>query len=528
MRSAENKCGRALEDAPAVHWKPLTASSRGGNSCRGESLDAALQSQSAMKPKFLNSIFKLIGKILPVKLAKDQQGVKPAGSKRKVSRYGLHQAGALQTTGRPSESEVAALMAYDRGDPASLDELVEKGYVFGTLEEVFRRWHEVSLRDAGFPGKRECVCNEEPREDAICNSEIGTTDDEGWVKIATYGVHPGSVAGRDQHFYEEDANAVVGEFNSLRGRLGRMFRGIPIYIGHPDSRPDLYTDHRRLGKYTDLQARPDGLWAKEELNSLGLENKREGYWMYPSPRWDAPAGRPLFRPSRLISVGLTNSPRLLNSEPVANSTLDSEDSNQNNTTPIENTTIMDRKLLTEKLGLDVTATDEEILAKLASLMSERDAAAAKETEKAGELTQKTGELEAASNSIRVLNTRITTLETDLTQARETVANGLLDTAVQDGRISQADRAAWLPRLTGTRREEEANTLAALKPAMNTKPIDVTQSRVEIGDEKGRRETIANAVDGIMKTKGVNYDDAWELAKKDPALKPVWEAMKAQG
>lgn len=161
---------------------------------------------------------------------------------------------------------------------------------------------------AGLFHRREAVANEEPREDAICNSEIGSTDEEGWVKIASYGTHPGSVAGRDQHFYEEDANAVISEFNSLRGRAGRLFRGIPIYIGHPDSRPDLYTDHRRLGKYTDLQARADGLWAKEELNSLGLENKREGYWMYPSPRWDAPAGRPQFRPTRLISVGLTNKP----------------------------------------------------------------------------------------------------------------------------------------------------------------------------------------------------------------------------
>lgn len=368
---------------------------------------------------------------------------------------------------------------------------------------------------------REAISNDEPREDAICNSEIGATDENGWVKIAAYGVHPGSVQGRDQHFFEEDANAVVEEFNSIRGKLGRMWRGIPIYIGHPDSRPDLYTDHRRLGKYTDLEARPDGLWAKEELNSLGLENKREGYWMYPSPRWDAPAGRPKFRPTRLISVGLTNSPRLLNSEPVANSTLDAENQTETNT-------IMDRKLICEKLGLDVTATDEEILAKITSLKSERDSAAAK-------MTEKETELETASNSITTLtgdlNTaraRITTLEGTLASERETIANGLLDAAVSDGRITQADRAAWLPRLTGDARETEANALAGLKPTLNTRSIDVSGSRVEIGDEKSRRETIANAVEAIIREKGVSYDDAWNLAKKDPALQPVWDAMKTEG
>lgn len=372
--------------------------------------------------------------------------------------------------------------------------------------------------------RREAVANDEPREDAICNSEIGATDEDGWVKIAAYGVHPGSVPGRDQHFFEEDANAVVSEFSSLRGRLGRMFRGIPIYIGHPDARPDLYTDHRRLGKYTDLQARPDGLWAKEELNSLGLENKREGYWIYPSPRWDAPAGRPKFRPTRLISVGLTNSPRLLGSEPVTNSTLDAENQEPTN----NNAIIMDRKLICEKLGLDVTATDEEILAKIASLMSAGDDAAAKLRDKEAELETTSNSLTTLTAELRTARERVTTLEGSLASERETIANGLLDAAVADGRITQADRAAWLPRLTGETREAEINSLAKLRPSLNTKPIDVSKSRVEIGDEKGRRETIANAVDTIMREKGVNYDEAWLIAKKDPALKPVWDAMKTEG
>lgn len=55
MPSAENKCGRALVDAPAVHWKPLTASSRGSIFNRRESLNAALRKQPTMKPTLLNS-----------------------------------------------------------------------------------------------------------------------------------------------------------------------------------------------------------------------------------------------------------------------------------------------------------------------------------------------------------------------------------------------------------------------------------------------------------------------------------------
>ena len=325
------------------------------------------QHTHTMKPNRFNSLFKFVRKILAMDFTKDEQRVKALGAEGKVSRYRLHKACALDTARSPGEAEAAALMAYDRGDPAALDELVKQGYVFGTLQEAARIWHEISLRDGELLGQRECVANSaatSEREGAVSNAAEEPFDgtDDGWMKIAPFGSYPGSRPGRPQHFTEVEANAMVGEFRSLRGRLGRMFRGAPVYIGHPDKDPAVYTDHRRLGKVIDLQARPDGLYGEVEWNALGLENKREGYWVFPSPRWDAPAGRSEFRPDRLISVGLTNMPRIAASEPVTNSQ-DFENENQTNTD------IMDRKLLTEKLGLDVTATDEEILAKLTQVLS---------------------------------------------------------------------------------------------------------------------------------------------------------------
>jgi hypothetical protein len=371
--------------------------------------------------------------------------------------------------------------------------------------------------------RRESVANDQAaREADISNAADAPIDEiteDRWVKIAPFGTYPGSKPDRPQHFHEEEANAMVREFGSLRGKAGRLFRGIPIYIGHPDKHPQIYTDHRRLGRFTDLQVRPDGLYGEAEWNSLGEENLKEGYWVYPSPRWDAPEGRPSFRPDRLISVGLTNSPRIVESEPVTNSTLDDE---------TQTDTDMDRKLLTEKLGLDVTATDEEILAKIAMLNSEAETARTK-------LTEKETLMETAENSLITVRTelettkgRVTALEGDVQAAREALANSQLDAAVESGRITEADRAAWLPRLTGDARESEANALLAVKPQYNTRSLDVTKQRQEIGDEKGRRETIANAVDTIIREKGVSYDDAWLLAKKDPALKPVWEAMRTEG
>lgn len=485
-----------------------------------------------MKPNFFNSLFRLIGKVLPVQFAKDQQGMKPLGSKRQIARDGTHETCALDAAGSPGEKETAALVAYDLGDPSALNELVKQGYVFGTLEEIREVWHKISMRDAGFPGKREAVANSAPaadaREAALANAADSPVDGgaDAWIKIAPYGTYPGTKPGRPQHFSESEANEMVAEFHSLRGKAGRLFRGVPIYIGHPDANPEIYTDHRRLGKLVELQVRPDGLYGEAAWNSLGEENQREGYWVYPSPRWDAPKGRKDFRPDRLISLGLTNRPRITESEPVTNS-LDIESPTNNNTaTP----TIMDRKLLTEKLGLDVTATDEEIMAAIAALQSSAETAKAKETEAATAttgLSAMTTEKEQLANSLTTAKAKIITLETAVQTARESHANSLLDAAETAGRITKAERPTWLPRLTGEQRETEANALGAITPKLNTRSLDVSRSRVEIGDEAQRRESIANAVDTLMTTKGLTYHEAYLAAKKDPALKPVWDAMKTE-
>ena len=129
--------------------------------------------------------------------------------------------------------------------------------------------------------------------------------------------------------------------------------------------------------------------------------------------------------------------------------------------------------------------------------------------------------------MRTAEGKITALETSVRAAREAHANSLLDTAESSGRITRADRPTWLPRLTGESREAEANALMALTPTLNTASLDVSRSRQSIGDERARREAIANAVDTLMATKGMSYHEAFIATKKDPALKQVWDAMKTE-
>ncbi|MEI6675068.1 MAG: phage protease [Verrucomicrobiota bacterium] len=230
------------------------------------------------------------------------------------------------------------------------------------LNSIFRREAVANVtQDA--KARESSVANALDPAEAIDFSESA----DGWFKISPYGVFRGKTPGRPQHVSVENAKAMESEFNSMLGTLGRLFRGIPIYHGHPDVDPEIWPDDRRIGKITQLQARADGLWGFAEWNSLGDQNKAEGWWIYPSPRWDSPVGQTRFTPDRLISIGLTNTPRIEDSEPVFNSELE--------TKTLETTTEpnqpMDPKLIRQKLGLAPEATDEEVIAKLDSVMASR-------------------------------------------------------------------------------------------------------------------------------------------------------------
>lgn len=389
--------------------------------------------------------------------------------------------------------------------------------IINTITKLFRRDRESVTNKDELP-----TIND--RRAAVANTaEVPPIMDGGWMKVAPYGDFEGKERGRLQHFHRAEAERMVSEFNSFKGRLGRMFRGRSIFIGHPDADPHNYPDERRLGKIIDLEARADGLWAKPEWNSLGKENITEGYWVYPSPYWDAPAGATKFRPDRLISIGLTNNPRIVASEPVCNS----EDKKQT-------TDIMDRQKLLAKLGLEAEATDEEILAKIDAYMNAADS---KEDKKAAEemknsLDQANAEREAAENSVKQLKPELeaekakaTGLETKLQESRTAHANTLLDAATQDGRITKADREKWDGDFAADF-EKASNSLAAIKPALNTQELQLEKSRQAVSDQQSRRETIANAVDAKMAATGCEYHEAYAAVKKDPAMREVFDAMES--
>lgn len=343
--------------------------------------------------------------------------------------------------------------------------------------------------------------------------EVLDQDQDGWFKVSPYGVFPGKTPGRNQNFGLTEAKAMETHFNSIAGRLGRVFRGVPIYIGHPDVDRSVWPDERRLGKVISLQARADGLWAQAEWNSLGRENIENGFWIYPSPRWDGIGGQSQFHPDRLLSIGLTNNPRIATSEPIANS----PDADGDDVETSQQTEIMDRKLLIEMLGLPPEATDEDIKAKLLAVLKENADMAA--TEK--------GKLDAEAKKVADAEAGKTEAEKQAEAARAETANARIDLAIAEGRIAKADRDAWLPRLSGDNRESEWNTLQSTKPKLNTGALNLQKARTEVGDETKRRETIANAVSELQ-GKGMTYGDAYAAVRKDPQYKAVFDAMHEPG
>jgi len=343
------------------------------------------------------------------------------------------------------------------------------------------------------------------------------SDADGWFKASPYGVFPGKNPGRMQHFGLPEAQRMEENFNSWRGKLGRMFRGAPIFIGHPDVDRSAWPDERRLGKITEVQARADGLWARGEWNALGRENVENGYWIYPSTRWDGPPNQSQFRPDRLLSIGLTNMPRIATSEPIANSKdADGDDAVEPVVDDSQQTEIMDRKLLIEMLGLPPEATDDDIKAKLEAVLKENAEFANAEKAK---LDAEGAKAAAEADKLKA--------EDDVKAARMETANALVSLAVAEGRIGLTERDAWLPRLTGENRESEANALNALKPKLNTTKLTLEQARQEVGDESQRRETIHNAV-AELQGKGMSYGDAYAAVRKDPQYKAVFDAMREPG
>ncbi len=360
------------------------------------------------------------------------------------------------------------------------------------------------------------------------NATAISPDAQGWYQIAPYGEFPTTDGKYIQVFGPEQAHAIVRHFNSVPFKVTRwLFNNeVPVFIGHPDVDRKAWADERKLAtKHVALEAREDGLWGQAVWNALGQDNLENGYWQYPSPVWLFPKPDGLLKrtaaklfnreisnrvfPDLLQSVGLTNFQNIPDARRVTH--------NAAIGTTQENEDDMNPELLAA-LGLDESATNEQVLAKIAEMKAAAESAVA-DKEKAAEM-----EVEISS-----ANAALATARADLQTLRTTVANAMLDTAITGGAITQGERAGWEQRFA-TDYEGAANALAQIKPGstgLNTDSVTLPGKAAVVPETPAARIAAVNAaVEVEMARNGGNYDLAHAAVKADPKMKPIFDAMNA--
>lgn len=105
---------------------------------------------------------------------------------------------------------------------------------------------------------------------------------EQWVQLSPYGDFPHNRG--VQRVDRAAAGEMVAQFHSFRARLGRLFGGVPFYVGHPDvPASSELVDRKAYGWIVELEAREDGLFGRVKWSEAGLELLRNAHFKYLSP-----------------------------------------------------------------------------------------------------------------------------------------------------------------------------------------------------------------------------------------------------
>ena len=371
---------------------------------------------------------------------------------------------------------------------------------------------------------------------ALENEEFAFSED-GWVKLSPYGDLPKtrmvktSAGGYEvQRFIQRldraAAEAMVKRFNSFRGKLKRFIVGVPIYKRHPDlgqhspeTVASLANDKAEYGQFADLQAREDGFYGKPVMSQAGQAAIEKEGLKYLSPFWNADVvgienEHFIAVPYELISAGLTDTPNIRGGEALANE----------KTKPKETMNKEQLIKLLASLGVALAneATDEQVHAAIKELHAKGVRIVALENEK----NQATSQLAQVQTQLTDANTRVTSLTTALANERQSRIKLLVDSAVLEGRITEAERQQWTAALSN---ESEFEAKAAA--LANEKRKFKTDARTgSLGDRKSEVDQVSDLTNKVvalvnerMKNSGEDWDTAFRTVQ---AEKPdLFQQMK---
>ena len=313
-----------------------------------------------------------------------------------------------------------------------------------------------------------------------------------WVTLR-YGVYPNEVG--LQILDREAAERMKAAFNSKLNQLANAFRGEPIYPGHPDdpawrrANPGVRTE--AVGRLRGVEVGDDGLRLKFAYNDAGqrlVGGEAPAYTSY-SPVWGMEQtthqGRKAYRPVEIYSIGLTNTPQIPGTFIGLNEALPTETSN-----PAMKIKII---ALLAALGRPAPAADVTDAA-LETAINEALPVATKFVEDAGKLTTATNEAGTAKEQVTSLQSQLTaaqgqlttatneaaTLRTQLATERSARAEAVLVTAVNEGRITAAQKPEWLTKFTAVGAD-----FAAIEGELKLKKAINTKSQANLGARRGQ-------------------------------------------
>ncbi len=115
------------------------------------------------------------------------------------------------------------------------------------------------------------------------------------------------------------------ERNFYMSRAVTLWRGLPVYIGHPDDPSSARPNAKIVGRIKRIFSIDGGIAALICYPEEILKKLRSGKIRAISPRWQMESlGDGNFRPVKLISAGLTNNPNIPDSGKIIS--IDSSDS----------------------------------------------------------------------------------------------------------------------------------------------------------------------------------------------------------
>lgn len=403
--------------------------------------------------------------------------------------------------------------------------------------------------------KPEFANADKPSAAIFFSNEIVIGED-GWAMITKFGDYPSTALFPDgkggvkkekaiQRVDKAGAEKMVASFANARRGIRKFFKGCNIYDGHPDA-PGIgkfYPDKEPKGVFANLQVREDGLYGQPIFTNEGsdlvekkLRRAFSGRIGEAEPCGEDSNGVPIYRPTELFSAGLTNNPHL----PVH--FFNSDGSLAEAAT---NTNKMKKKLLAlfaalslkpsfanadEPADTELEAALDQVQTKVASFATEQSSIKKKLLTLCGkvgitfanesQITSVEATLDQAQEKIVTLDSERTSFKSQFANERIQRIDAETGYAVQDGRITEAERPQWKNRLgVEAQFANELNSLRGLESKVKTDPATKgrVDSKIDLTNHRARREFCNEAIATICKEKGwdekKDYDRAFRLGQE---------------